>query len=216
MFIPNVLHVFSDNLSFKNKQVINGIELLAIPQGTTLTYQDNQLDGYSFITAAQPVMVMCIHNCYHVYVTLSTFTKYSTIQLEDFIELTVPHNSKAQLDKMKTLTTARVLHLMNANPCITESHMVFCNNSQGWLIDEILIAQNIYCKTPIGIDTLEVLAWVIIPKDTTASETGKLKDQSCTPTTSNDQSMTLNQTVTDTTLATYLDNYLDSFSDVKM
>ena len=195
MSFSNVLHVFSDNLIINHKRVINGIELLAIPQGINWLHSNEPIDSCpTFMAVDQPMMIVFIQGCHHVYITLSTYMKYSIISLRQFIDLSMPRcTRKPHLNEIELLTAAKVSSLMKADPCVAESHMMMCNTSEDWLMNGIIAAQKIYCHELIGTDTLTIPTWTNIPKDDIIQETTVPTKSSDTSTASKDQSPTHEQ-----------------------
>lgn len=167
MPISNIVHVFSDGLSFSsNHQVIRGIELLAIPQGIEGLSSQSQLDPFPMFKATNPPMLAVpIRGCYHVYMTLSTYMHYSTIKLNLItLSLSTSHR-KAELDQMESLTTAKVLSLMSSDLGVDLNYKIACSSPETPLYKQLLEAQLVYYKTPTMTDTLEYHAWVNIPQD---------------------------------------------------
>ncbi|CAI2358664.1 Hypothetical protein MVR_LOCUS371 [uncultured virus] len=165
MSFNNILHVFSDNLSIKSHRVVNGIELLTIPQEIKYSKLMDSIESCpTFVNKNQPMMVMGLGNCYHVYITLTDYIKHSYYKLDDFVKLEILRSYReAQLANIQGLTPAKVLSLMKADPCVIPA---LFDTSEEVLVSEILKARKTYCQTSIGTNILELLTWTIIPKAT--------------------------------------------------
>ncbi|CAI2358662.1 Hypothetical protein MVR_LOCUS369 [uncultured virus] len=167
MPISNIVHVFSDDLDFSsNHQVIRGIELLAIPQGIEGISSELQIDPCLMFEATNPpMMAVPIRGCFHVYMTLSTYMRYSTIKLNLItLSLSTSHR-EAKLDQMESLTTAKVLALMGSDLGVDLKYKIACSSSEMSLYKQLLKAQLVSYQTSAMNDTLEYRNWVTISQD---------------------------------------------------
>lgn len=120
-------------------------------------------------------MVILANDVYHMYVTLNTYMKYSSINLLDTPLLMSMLSRGSVSKKLKSLTPLDVATLIKTNPCSVGS----CNEKYKDLKSiekEINKAQEDHRNTTFGVDTLYLKSWDAIPQPVPAPQVASQED----------------------------------------